>query len=110
MKSEDEAIEFLKDLVASIDMKIIKGPFASYVEVVGNRGLTAIVMIETSHIAFHIWDEQSPALLQFDLYTCGSLDAELVLTTIDKSFEVTSLEYQLFDRKDGFVLEAQGSR
>lgn len=110
MKSEDEAIEFLKDLVDSINMKIIKGPFASYVEVMGNRGLTAMVMIETSHIAFHIWDEQSPALLQFDLYTCGSLDADLVLTTIDKSFEVTSLEYQLFDRKDGFVLEAQGSR
>lgn len=110
MKSEDEAIEFLKDLVASIDMKIIKGPFASYVDVVGNRGLTAMVMIETSHIAFHIWDEQSPALLQFDLYTCGSLDAETVLTTIKKSFEVASLEYQLFDRKDGFVLEAQGSR
>ena len=110
MKSEDEAIEFLKDLVDSINMKIIKGPFASYVEVIGNRGLTAMVMIETSHIAFHIWDEESPALLQFDLYTCGSLDAELVLTTIDKSFEVTSLEYQLFDRKDGFVLEAQGSR
>lgn len=110
MKSEDEAIEFLKDLVTSIDMKIIKGPFASYVDVVGNRGLTAMVMIETSHIAFHIWDEQSPALLQFDLYTCGSLDAELVLTTIEKSFEVTSLEYQLFDRKDGFVLEAQGTR
>ena len=110
MKSEDEAIEFLKDLVDSINMKIIKGPFASYVEVIGNRGLTAMVMIETSHIAFHIWDEESPALLQFDLYTCGSLDAELVLTTIDKSFKVTSLEYQLFDRKDGFVLEAQGSR
>jgi len=110
MKSEDEGIEFLKDLVGSINMKIIKGPFASYVEVMGNRGLTAMVMIETSHIAFHIWDEESPALLQFDLYTCGSLDAELVLTTIDKSFEVTSLEYQLFDRKDGFVLEAQGSR
>jgi len=110
MKSEDEAIEFLKDLVGSINMKIIKGPFASYVDVVGNRGLTAMVMIETSHIAFHIWDEQSPALLQFDLYTCGSLDAESVLTTIEKSFEVASLEYQLFDRKDGFVLEAQGSR
>jgi S-adenosylmethionine/arginine decarboxylase-like enzyme len=110
MKSEDEAIEFLKDLVSSINMKIIKGPFASYVDVVGNRGLTAMVMIETSHIAFHIWDEQSPALLQFDLYTCGYLDTQPVLNTIEKSFEVASLEYQLFDRKDGFKLEAQGSR
>ena len=110
MKSEEEAIEFLKDLVSLIDMKIIKGPFASYVDVVGNRGLTAMVMIETSHIAFHIWDEQSPALLQFDLYTCGYLDTQPVLTTIEKSFQVASLEYQLFDRKNGFKLEGQGSR
>jgi S-adenosylmethionine/arginine decarboxylase-like enzyme len=60
MNNEDMAIDFLKRLVDRIDMKIIKGPFASYVDKPGNRGLTAIVMIETSHIAFHIWDEQDP--------------------------------------------------
>lgn len=109
MYSEQDAIEFLENLVKSINMKIIKGPFASYVSVEGNRGMTAMVMIETSHIAFHIWDEQSPALLQFDLYTCGSLDLELVLKIIKDAFQIESLDYQLFDRKDGFVIEAQGS-
>ncbi len=52
--SEDDAIKFLIHLVHKIKMKIVRGPFASYVSVPGNRGLTAIVMIETSHIAFHI--------------------------------------------------------
>lgn len=108
MKSEDEAIEFLTELVKAIDMKIIKGPFASYVDVEGNRGLTAIVMIETSHIAFHIWDEPSPALLQFDLYTCGVLNQKAVLETIKSKFAVARFDYVLLDRENGFITEEHG--
>jgi len=89
-------------------MKIIKGPFASYVNVEGNRGLTAIVMIETSHIAFHIWDEPSPALLQFDLYTCGSLNHNDVLKTIKDKFDVVTYDYMLLDRANGFIKEEEG--
>lgn len=108
VKSEAQGIEFLRDLVERIDMKIIKGPFASYVNKEGNRGLTGIVMIETSHIAFHIWDEVRPGLVQFDLYTCGELNLEKVLGIFKETFEVASLEYVLFDRENGFVVEKQG--
>lgn len=108
MTNELEAIEFLVKLVEAIDMKIIKGPFASYVNVDGNRGLTAMVMIETSHIAFHIWDEPSPALLQFDLYTCGSLNQKAVLDTIKSKFAVVVYDYILLDRENGFITEEQG--
>ena len=108
MNSEEEAKTFLKDLVERIDMKIIQGPFASYVDKPGNRGLTAIVMIETSHIAFHIWDEEDPSLLQFDLYTCGKLNLAQVLLALGETFNVINLEYQLFDRENGFVLEDSG--
>ena len=62
MSTEAEGIDFLTNLVNQIDMKIIRGPFASYVDKDGNKGLTAIVMIETSHIAFHIWDEVDPGV------------------------------------------------
>jgi S-adenosylmethionine/arginine decarboxylase-like enzyme len=109
MNSEDKAIDFLQRLVERIDMKIIKGPFASYVDKPGNRGLTAIVMIETSHIAFHIWDEQDPGLVQFDLYTCGKLDLPEVLNVIREDFDIVSMDYNLFDRENGFVFEQSGS-
>lgn len=109
MNTEEQGIEFLKDLVNQIDMKIIKGPFASYVDKDGNKGLTAIVMIETSHIAFHIWDEVDPGLVQFDLYTCGKLDLQQVLTIFKKSFDVVKLDYMLFDRENGFVEESSGT-
>jgi hypothetical protein len=109
INTEEQGVDFLTRLVESIDMKIIKGPFASYVDKPGNRGLTAIVMIETSHIAFHIWDEEDPSLVQFDLYTCGELNLAKVLLAFGETFKVVSLDYQLFDRENGFVLEDRGS-
>lgn len=105
---EDEAIAFLRYLVKEIDMKIIQGPFVTYLDVKGNRGMTGIVMIETSHIAFHIWDETAPSLLQFDLYTCGTLDKDKTLQIVQEQFKTEFLEYVLFDRENGFVIEAQG--
>ena len=108
MKTEGQAMAFLEKLVDRINMKIIKGPFASYVDKPGNRGLTAIVMIETSHIAFHIWDEEDPGLVQFDLYTCGELNLPLVLLALGEDFNIISMEYNLFDREKGFVLEDSG--
>ena len=106
--SEAQGIEFLTNLVEKINMKIIKGPFASYVNVEGNRGLTGIVMIETSHIAFHIWDEVRPGLVQFDLYTCGQLELDKVVSIFKDTFDVVSMDYVLFDRENGFNVEAEG--
>jgi S-adenosylmethionine/arginine decarboxylase-like enzyme len=109
MKEESAAIAFLQDLVDKIDMKIIKGPFAAYVDKDGNKGLTAIVMIETSHIAFHIWDEVDPGLIQFDLYTCGQLELDRVISLFKETFDVVNMDYVLFDREHGFKVEAEGS-
>jgi S-adenosylmethionine/arginine decarboxylase-like enzyme len=109
VKSEAQGIEFLTNLVDKIDMKIIKGPFASYVNVEGNRGLTGIVMIETSHIAFHIWDEVRPGLIQFDLYTCGQLELDKVISIFKETFDIVTLDYILFDRENGFVEESSGT-
>lgn len=95
---------WLKHLVKKINMKIIRGPFVSYVDAPGNRGTTAVVMIETSHIAFHVWDEQVPALLQFDLYTCSELNVPIVLAEVQKFFDMDEYEYIVFDRENGFKL------
>lgn len=105
INTERAGIEFLTNLVNRINMKIIKGPFASYVEAEGNKGLTAIVMIETSHIAFHIWDETDPGLLQMDIYTCGEMDKFDVLNAINERFDIQEIEWILFDRENGFVVE-----
>ena len=69
---------WLKDFINSINMKVLMGPYVVYHNVPGNRGITGAAIIETSHIVMHVWDEPSPALMQFDVYSCGPFDAEVI--------------------------------
>lgn len=103
---EQEAIDWMARLVDKIDMKIIQGPYASYVTKEGNKGITCTVMIETSHIAIHIWDEEDPALMQFDLYTCSTLPVELVLEDLKETFGMIDYQYMVLERSSGFTLSA----
>ncbi len=97
--SEKEIKRWLRNVVKKIDMKIIKGPYASYVSKEGNRGITGVVMIETSHIAVHIWDETSPALVQCDVYSCAEFSSNEVLSEfID--MEVTKIDHILLNRAE----------
>ena len=101
---EGKTIEWMKNLVESIDMKVIQGPFASYVTKEGNRGLTAVVMIETSHIAMHVWDEPDPSFMQFDLYTCSTLPVERVLQNLEDHFGLFNFNTLVLERSDGFKI------
>ncbi len=90
---------WLRNLVQKIDMNIIKGPYAAYVSKEGNRGVTGVVMIETSHIAIHIWDESKPALVQCDVYSCAEFSSSEVLMNF-AIMEPTKIEYMLLDRAE----------
>ena len=88
---------WLRKLVKKIDMNIIKGPYASYVSKEGNRGVTGVVMIETSHIAIHVWDEPSPALVQCDVYSCAEFSSNEVLAEFIP-MDVVKIDHLLLDR------------
>ena len=83
-------------------MKAMYGPTASYCKMKGNRGVTAFAIIETSHIAMHIWDEVDPALVQLDVYTCGPICAQSVLD-IMQELKPIKVEYKYLDREKGFT-------
>ena len=106
--SEKEIKKWLRKLVKKIDMNIIKGPYAAYVSKEGNRGITAIVMIETSHIAIHVWDETSPALVQCDVYSCAEFSSSEVLMEFVK-MEPTKIEHGLLDRAEEIKTITQSS-
>ena len=98
--SEKEIKKWLRNVVKKIDMKIIKGPYASYVSKEGNRGVTGVVMIETSHIAMHVWDETTPALVQCDVYSCAEFSSNEVLTEF-LPMDVVKMDTMLLDRASG---------
>tara|TARA_B100001989_G_C24525727_1_gene458546 strand:+ start:1343 stop:1708 length:366 start_codon:yes stop_codon:yes gene_type:complete len=103
LKEEKSAEDFLTNLIDTIGMKIMYGPVSRYCELKGNRGLTAFTIIETSHVALHIWDEVDPALLQLDVYTCGSLDLDIIFNHL-QVFDPIKVDYKFLDRKNGFTV------
>ena len=103
---EKQTIQWMQELVDSIGMKTIQGPFASYVTKEGNRGLTAAVMIETSHIAMRVWDESDPAFMQFDLYTCSTLPVEKVIKNLEDHFGLFNHSVLVLERSEGFKIVA----
>lgn len=94
--------DWLAQLVDDLGMKIMMGPIAGYSPVVGNRGLTVAVVIETSHIVLHAWDEEDPAMLQLDVYTCSHLDPDVVLRAL-QVFEPVHVDYKILDRESKFI-------
>ncbi len=90
---------WLKKFIEEIGMKVMMGPYVKYSNMVGNRGITGAAIIETSHIVMHVWDEPNPALLQFDVYSCGEFDPETICDKIKKDFNTTKIEYKFLDRE-----------
>ena len=85
-------------LIKDIDMKLMFGPEVRYVRQEGNEGLTAVAIIETSHVALHVWDKQDPPLLQLDVYTCGPFKPEVVLKAI-REFIPVKIQWKYLDRE-----------
>jgi S-adenosylmethionine/arginine decarboxylase-like enzyme len=102
IQDEHIAIEWMNKLVDKIGMKVMMGPYAKYLDVEGNRGLTAVAIIETSHIALHVWDEDKPALVQLDVYTCGYLDPYDVVEAL-RDFHPVKIEMKYLDRENKLI-------
>ena len=100
--NKNKAIKFLRKLIKAINMKAMYGPTASYCKMKGNRGVTAFAIIETSHIAMHIWDEVNPALVQLDVYSCADMDPNKVIEIINQELETVKIEYKFLDRDNDF--------
>jgi len=92
---------WMKDFIASIDMKILMGPYVKYCEMEGNRGITGIAVIETSHITIHVWDEPNPALMQIDVYSCAEFDPYKIADKIKADFDVVKIDYKYLNRETG---------
>ena len=97
----NKAIKFLNKIIKAIGMKAMYGPTATYCKMPGNRGVTAFAIIETSHIALHIWDEVNPALVQLDVYSCSDFEPKKVLDILQE-LKPTKVEHKYLDREKGF--------
>ena len=101
LANEQDTINWLTKLVKKIDMNVLAGPYASTVSKKGNKGLSGVVIIDTSHIAIHTWDETDPALIQLDVYSCKHFKKSDVVECLEELQPLT-IDYKYFDRETNF--------
>ena len=95
--------DWIRSLIKKIDMKLLAGPYTTYVNEKGNKGMTSVAIIETSHIALHIWDEVSPGLMQLDVYSCADFNPPDVFDKVNELFQTIKMEYKFLDREKKLV-------
>jgi S-adenosylmethionine/arginine decarboxylase-like enzyme len=100
-KTEEQIIKWMNNLIAKIDMNILAGPYASKVSKKGNKGISGVAIIDTSHVGIHTWDETDPALVQLDVYSCKEFNKIDVLSCIEE-FDPITVDYKYFDRENNF--------
>tara|TARA_Y100000996_G_scaffold414447_1_gene405337 strand:- start:2475 stop:2804 length:330 start_codon:yes stop_codon:yes gene_type:complete len=97
-------LAWMNNLINKINMKLLQGPNISYINQKGNRGITCMALIETSHIVLHIWDEQDPGLFQLDVYSCKDFNLQDVISSLNASFDITKLQYKFLDRSNDLIM------
>jgi S-adenosylmethionine/arginine decarboxylase-like enzyme len=114
---KEAAADMLRAIVADIDMELLGEPRVYYVTLPHyNEGLTALAPIQTSHIAFHFWktpdrailhSPKSNCLLEFDIYTCGSLNTTKIHKALThlSAFEPTHVDATILNRKWSLAIE-----
>ena len=98
---EEQLQSWLIEFIESINMKIMMGPYVKYCNMKGNKGITGVAVIETSHIVMHVWDEPNPALMQFDVYSCGDFNHTDICKKIMEDFDIHKIEYKYLNRETG---------
>lgn len=99
-QNESLCEKWFNRLIKSIDMKIMVPPKAYYCDKDGNRGLTCLAIIETSHISLHAWDECHPGLIELDVFSCKDYDLNDVIILL-KEFGLKAINFRCIDRTKG---------
>jgi S-adenosylmethionine/arginine decarboxylase-like enzyme len=94
--------EWMRNLVGALKMELAAGPIVRYINDPGNRGVTGVCIIKTSHIALHVWDEPHPAIAQLDVYTCGEMDVQIIKDALQE-YGPVHISAKLLDRKFGLT-------
>jgi len=112
-----KAKALVERIVHDVNMKLLGEARVYYVTYPRyNEGLTAIAPIQTSHIAFHFWRNPDPkifqnkgskCLLEFDLYTCGTLSLRQITKILHHltHFVPTHVNATVLNRNHSLVID-----
>lgn len=108
-RTEESLNIWLKELVNKVGMVVVAGPTSVYVTEPGNEGVTGTITLATSHASIHVWDNISPSLVQFDIYSCKEYDIDAVLTHLNQ-FDLVECDWVYIDRNQGVNVIKTGKK
>lgn len=94
VESGETLIQFLRDMVEEIGVKILIQPQVAFSY---QKAWTGIVGIITSHISFHYWTVES--YLQLDVYSCKPYDVEHIVTYLNKYWKASGSKAIFLERE-----------
>jgi S-adenosylmethionine/arginine decarboxylase-like enzyme len=114
---KEKVSHMIDSIIHDIGMKSLASPHVYYMKYPRfNEGLTGIAPIETSHIAFHFWTRPDPkilhtakskCLLEFDIYTCGTLTTRQVGRVLHHltTYRPTYADITILNRNWGLTID-----
>ncbi len=64
-----------------------------------NGAVTLVLILAESHLAIHTWPEEN--LIAVDLFSCGAIDADRVMSDLVRLLRLTDVRMQRLDRAAG---------
>lgn len=113
-KDYEEVEAFQAFLIKRVGMQVakadtlLKNPMAYFCETAGNMGVTGVAILETSHTAIHVWEEEYPAKLEFDLYSCSEFDIEHIIGMM-MTFGIVEGNFYVLDRDSRLIIIDSGT-
>lgn len=85
-------------LIDALHMKVLYGPFSMYCDIEGNKGITSVTLLTTSHIIVHIFEEDNnDSEVQLDVYSCSVIDLEVIFSFLEE-LNISEVSYKFLDR------------
>ena len=98
----EETKKWLNELIDVLEMQPLLPVIAAYCNMSGNKGITGTALIATSHIVVHFWDEQKPAKMELDIYSCKDFSMDQVQPLVARLSPV-SMASKFLDRTSGLT-------
>ena len=99
LTSKKKLRKIFLNLAEFIDMEPMHKPKIKYIKDKGNEGLSAFLIIKTSHISCHIWEKLKTPTVHLDVYSCKHFDPIKVLKFIKKQFYAVDINYKYLNRE-----------
>jgi len=106
--TELQVHRWIEAIVSEIGMEFFMGPYVKKSDLEGNKGITGVAIITTSHVALHTFDnDDGTSDLQLDVYSCKCFEKQIVIDSLKVLWDAHSFEILELDRNNNLRIESK---